>query len=400
MSRSRYNNRREKLNILTIIQDIQSQINTVSATNQIQTSPNLSSAKKGKIVLTGGGTAGHVSPNIALIPDLVASGWEIVYIGSKNGIEKQLVTETGLRYYGISSGKLRRYFDWQNFIDPFKVIKGIFDAYFAIAKIKPQVVFSKGGFVTVPVIFASWLQRIPVIIHESDFSSGLANRLSIPFARKVCVTFPETVQHLAKYAAKVKHTGLPIRPDILLGNSDRGRALCGFNYDLPVLFVVGGSTGSAKVNQAIRAVLDVLTQTYQVVHACGKGNLDVNLQGHPNYQQFEYLGSELADILAIADLVVSRSGANAVFEFLTLRKPNLLIPLSKLSSRGDQILNAKSFQARGYSAVLLEEDLTRESLLAAIADLDSRRDEYIQNMQQSEEANAIAKIVALIDEFK
>jgi UDP-N-acetylglucosamine--N-acetylmuramyl-(pentapeptide) pyrophosphoryl-undecaprenol N-acetylglucosamine transferase len=373
----------------------------VGANNQTKDQSNLPSdhqqlAKKPKIVLTGGGTAGHVSPNLALLSSLKADGWEVIYIGSNHGIEKQLVAEVGIPYHGISSGKLRRYFSWQNFIDPFKVIKGIFDAYFAIAKIKPQVVFSKGGFVTVPVIFASWLQRVPVIIHESDFSSGLANRLSIPFATKVCVTFPETAKHLAKYAPKVTHTGLPIRPDILQGNGERGRAFCGFNADDPVLFVVGGSTGSAKINQSIRAVLAELTQKYQVVHACGKGNLDINLNVNPRYQQFEYLGTELADILAIADLVVSRSGANAVFEFLTLRKPNLLIPLSKLSSRGDQILNAKSFQARGYSAVLMEEDLTSESLLKAIADLDQRRDEYIQNMHQSEDANAIAQIVKII----
>ena len=364
--------------------------------NSVQSKLN---ATKPKIVLTGGGTAGHVSPNIALLPSLEADGWEIVYIGSKNGIEKKLVAEVGLSYYGISSGKLRRYFSWENFIDPFKVIKGVFDAYFAIAKIKPQVVFSKGGFVTVPVILASWLHRVPMIIHESDFSSGLANRLSIPFANKVCVTFPETVKNLAKYAAKVIHTGLPIRPEILEGVASRGRELCGFTADLPVLFVVGGSTGSAKINQAIRTNLDKITTKYQVVHACGKGNLDDSLSGHPHYRQFEYLGKELADILAIADLVVSRSGANAVFEFLTLRKPNLLIPLSKASSRGDQILNAQSFAARGYSAVLLEENLTSESLLAAIADLDTRRDEFIQNMQQSQDTKAIAQIVSLIAGF-
>ncbi|NUN65773.1 undecaprenyldiphospho-muramoylpentapeptide beta-N-acetylglucosaminyltransferase [Pseudanabaena biceps] len=370
----------------------------MGATNQSKAKQNL--ANKPKIVLTGGGTAGHVSPNLALVADLEADGWDIVYIGSKQGIEQQLVTQAGIPYYGISSGKLRRYFSWQNFIDPFKVIKGIFDAYFAIAKVKPQVVFSKGGFVTVPVIFASWLQRIPVIIHESDFSSGLANRLSMPFANKICVTFPETQKHLAKYASRVIHTGLPIRPEILQGNLDRGREFCGFNADLPILFVVGGSTGSAKINQSIRSILDVLTQTYQVVHACGKGNLDTSLNGHPHYRQFEYLGIELADVLAIADLVVSRSGANAVFEFLTLRKPNLLIPLSKLSSRGDQILNAQSFQSRGYSVVLLEEDLTSQSLLNAIADLARRRDEYIQNMSQSEDAQAIAQIIAAIAEFK
>jgi len=376
----------------------------VGTTNQNDNQPNLQSPdlqslKKHKIVLTGGGTAGHVSPNLALIPALTADNWEIFYIGSSNGLEKQLVAEVGLPYYGISSGKLRRYFSWQNFIDPFKVIKGIFDAYGAIAKIKPQVVFSKGGFVTVPVILASWLQRIPVIIHESDFSSGLANRLSLPFATKVCVTFPETAKNLAKYGSKVQHTGLPIRPDIRNGKADRGRAFCGIYGDLPVLFVVGGSTGSAKINLAVRSILDILTQKYQVVHACGKGHLDPNLKDYPRYCQFEYLGMELADVLAMADLVVSRSGANAIFEFLTLRKPNLLIPLSKLSSRGDQILNAKSFQSRGYSAVLFEEDLTSESLLNEIADLDQRRDEYIQNMSQSKDNRAIAQIVDLIKSF-
>jgi UDP-N-acetylglucosamine--N-acetylmuramyl-(pentapeptide) pyrophosphoryl-undecaprenol N-acetylglucosamine transferase len=353
-----------------------------------------------KIVLTGGGTGGHVSPNLALIPELEADGWDVEYIGSNNGIEKQLVTEIGIPFYGISSGKLRRYFDWQNFIDPFKVIKGLFDAYMAIAQIKPKIVFSKGGFVTVPVIFASWLQRIPVVIHESDFTSGLANRLSIPFAAKICVTFPETAKQLSKYADKVKHTGLPIRPDILQGDAEKGRAFCGFDTETPVIFVVGGSTGSAKINQSVRSVLDKLTETYQVVHACGKGNLDENLKDYPRYKQFEYLGIELAHVLAIANIVVSRAGANAIFEFLTLRKPNLLIPLSKLSSRGDQILNAKSFQSRGYSAVLFEEDLNSASLLTSITDLDHRRDEYIQNMNQSEDANAIGQIVSLIKGFQ
>ena len=353
-----------------------------------------------KIVLTGGGTGGHVSPNIALIPALELDAWEVEYIGSENGIEKKLIADVGIPYHGISSGKLRRYFDWQNFIDPFKVIKGIFDAYGAIAKIKPQAVFSKGGFVSVPVIFASWLQRIPVIIHESDFSPGLANKLSIFFATKICVTFPETIQYLAKYSTKVHHTGLPIRADLQDGNPDFGRKFCGFNDDSPVLFVVGGSTGSAKINQAVRGILHELTQQFQVVHACGKGNLDPSLNTYPRYRQFEYLGTELADVLAIADVVVSRSGANAIFEFLTLRKPHLLIPLSKASSRGDQILNANSFNSRGYSAVLFEENLTHESLLTAIADLHDHRDDYIQNMNQSEDANAIGQIVSLLREFR
>jgi UDP-N-acetylglucosamine--N-acetylmuramyl-(pentapeptide) pyrophosphoryl-undecaprenol N-acetylglucosamine transferase len=353
-----------------------------------------------KIVLTGGGTAGHVSPNLALLPSLQKSVWEVEYIGSYDGIERQLVNDIGITYHGIASGKLRRYIDFQNFTDPLNVIKGIWEAFWLLRKIKPAVVFSKGGFVTVPVIVASWLNRIPVIIHESDLTPGLANKISMPFATKICVTFPESLA----YVPKAICTGLPIRQEILAGDAIAGMKLCSFDRSLPILLVIGGSTGAQRINQVVRACLDRLTPKFQIVHACGKGQSDRQLENHQNYQQFEYLGTELADILAMTDVVISRAGANAIFEFLALQKPNLLIPLSKAASRGDQILNARSFANMGYSAVLPEEDLTESSLVDAIDRLFNSRQDYIAKMRggthpagNRTSEDSIAQIVQLIE---
>lgn len=347
-----------------------------------------------KIVLTGGGTAGHVTPNIALIPKLKSLGWQIEYIGSRDGIEQRLIEELNISFHGISSGKLRRYFDIQNFIDPFKIIKGILEAYFLLGKIKPNIIFSKGGFVTVPVIFGAWLHRIPIIIHESDITPGLANKISIPFATKICVTFPET----QKYLPNGIFTGLPIRAEILEGNLERGRKFCEFNQDLPILLVTGGSSGSEIINSAVRKILKELTTKFQVIHGCGKGNIDPNFANYPNYKQVEYLGVELADVLAIADLVISRAGANSIFEFLALKKPHLLIPLSRAASRGDQILNAESFAQMGYSSVLSEEDLNSDRLLIAINNLFDRRQQYIDAMKGGEIGDIISKITQLIEQ--
>jgi UDP-N-acetylglucosamine--N-acetylmuramyl-(pentapeptide) pyrophosphoryl-undecaprenol N-acetylglucosamine transferase len=346
-----------------------------------------------KIILTGGGTAGHVTPNIALIPSLKSLGWQVEYIGSRDGIEQRLIKEQDISFYGISSGKLRRYFDIQNFTDPFKIIKGVFEAYFLLRRIKPNIIFSKGGFVTVPVILGAWLNRIPIIIHESDLTPGLANKISIPFATKICVTFPETL----KYIPTATFTGLPIRVEILNGDRDRGRKFCEFDRDLPVLLIIGGSSGSEKINLAVRQILDRLITKFQVIHVCGKGNIDSSAN-YPNYKQVEYLGIELADILEISDVVISRSGANSIFEFLALKKPHLLIPLSKAASRGDQILNARSFAQLGYSAVLLEENLTSDNLWAAVNDLFDRRQNYIEAMTGSEIGDIIGKITQLIEQ--
>ena len=348
-----------------------------------------------RIILTGGGTAGHVTPNIALIPKLRELGYDIQYIGSYNGIEKELIEPFGIPYHGISSGKLRRYFSLQNFTDPFRVIKGFGEARKLIKGLKPDVIFSKGGFVSVPVVLAGKRCKVPVIIHESDMTPGLANKLAIPSAVKVCCNFPETLDALPE--GKAVLTGSPIRQELLTGDKDAARKMCGFTDEKPVILVIGGSLGSVAVNDAVRSVLPELLQSFQVVHLCGKGKVDESLKGLQGYAQFEYIKDELKDLFALTDLVISRAGANAICELLALHKPNLLIPLSANASRGDQILNARSFERQGYSVVLEEEELNHDVLLDAIMNLYQNRETYIQTMKNSPQQNSIDTIIDLIE---
>lgn len=351
-----------------------------------------------RIVLTGGGTAGHVTPNIALMPRLRELGYDIQYIGSYDGIEKKLIEEMKLPYYGISSGKLRRYFDLKNFTDPVRVIKGYSQARTILKQLKPDVVFSKGGFVAVPVVLAASRLHIPVIIHESDMTPGLANKLAIPFATKICCNFPETLSHLPKEKAVL--TGSPIRQELKSGSRVSAYNFCGFHTNKPVLMVMGGSLGAANVNTAIRRILPELLKTFQVVHLCGKGKLDSSLENTTGYVQFEYIEKELADLFALADIVVSRAGANAICELLELRKPALLIPLGSNASRGDQILNAESFKKQGFCEVLTEEILSDQELLDTILRLYHSRASYIQAMEKSAQSSAIEKITALAEEVR
>ncbi|MBR2410046.1 MAG: undecaprenyldiphospho-muramoylpentapeptide beta-N-acetylglucosaminyltransferase [Lachnospiraceae bacterium] len=346
------------------------------------------------IVFTGGGTAGHVTPNIALFPAVKEAGYEISYIGSYEGIEKELITGQGVTYYGISSGKLRRYFDPKNFSDPFKVIKGYVQAKKLLKKLNPNIVFSKGGFVSVPVVMAAKSCKIPCIIHESDITPGLANRLAIPSATKVCANFPETLNYLP--AEKAVLTGSPIRKELFSGNKLKGLDLCGFTANKPVLLVIGGSTGAAAVNAAIRDLLPTLLQQFQVVHLCGKGKTDAAYDGRDGYIQFEYIDKELKDLFAAADVIVSRAGANAICELLALKKPNILIPLSAAASRGDQILNAESFERQGFSYVLKEEDVTNETLLSAVKEVFEHREKYVAAMNESNLNQAIETITEMI----
>ena len=349
-----------------------------------------------KILMTGGGTAGHVTPNIALFPALRKAGYEISYIGSYEGIEKRLIEEQNIPYYGISSGKLRRYFDPKNFSDPFKVVKGLGQSIGLLKKLKPDIVFSKGGFVSVPVVLAARLCKIPAIIHESDITPGLANKLAIPGATKVCCNFPETLKYLP--AEKALYTGSPIRQELLSGNVDAALRFCKLSEkNKPVLLIIGGSTGSMVINNAIREALPRLLENYIIIHLCGKNNLDTSLNDTEGYLQFEYIGKELADLFALSDFVISRAGANAICELLALRKPNILIPLSAAASRGDQILNANSFKASGYSYVLEEETLTTTSLLDAIAHVWDKKDTYIKAMSNSQIKDSIQTIVELIE---
>lgn len=351
-----------------------------------------------RIVLTGGGTAGHVTPNMALIEKLKEDGYDISYIGSYNGIEKGLIEGMGIPYYGISTGKLRRYFDVKNFTDPFRVLKGMGEAKQLIKKLKPDVVFSKGGFVAVPVVFAAHAKNIPTIIHESDMTPGLANRLCIPKADKVCCNFAETMQFLPE--GKAVHTGTPLRKELFTGDKERGLKFAGFDGVKPVILIVGGSTGSQVLNEAIRDLLPTLLKNFDVIHLCGKGKCDTSYNNTPGYRQYEYISAELKDLFAASDLIISRAGANAVCELLALMKPNILIPLSAAASRGDQILNAESFERNGYSIVIQEEQLTNETLLEAVNIVYNNKDKFIASMMTAKQADATGLICDLIKQIQ
>ena len=349
------------------------------------------------IVLTGGGTAGHVTPNIALIPLLREKGYEISYIGSYEGIERKLIEEMDIPYYAISTGKLRRYRSLKNLSDPFRVVKGISEAHSLMKKLKPDIVFSKGGFVSVPVVLAAKRCKIPAILHESDMTPGLANKICIPSAVKICCNFPETLESLP--ADKAVVTGTPIRKELSEGDPEAAKAFCGFHADKPVIMIIGGSLGASPVNAAVRQVLPQLLKDFQIVHLCGHGKLDESLEGTEGYAQFEYIKKELADLFALADIIISRAGANSICEISSLAKPNLLIPLSANASRGDQILNARSFEKQGYSMVLEEENLNDETLIAAIHTLYDDRQKYIDAMRSSGHTDSSSLIIHLIEEY-
>ena len=348
-----------------------------------------------KIVLTGGGTAGHVTPNIALLPGLQELGYEVHYIGSYEGIESRLIADFDIPYYGISTGKFRRYLDPKNFSDPFRVIKGYTEARRILKELKPDIDFSKGGYGSGPVVRAAASLKIPCIIHESDMTPGLANKLCIPVARKVCCNFPETMQYLPKDKAVL--TGSPIREELSKGNKIAALDLCGFDANIPVIMVIGGSLGAANVNKAVRDALPELLKDFQVVHICGKDKIDNMLLTTRGYKQFEYVKAELKDIFAMADVVISRAGANAICELLALQKPNLLIPLMA-GSRGDQILNAKSFESQGYSKVLMEDDITTQLLVDSVHELYFNKKIFIDAMSNSHQKNSIKSILNLIEQ--
>lgn len=349
-----------------------------------------------KIVLTGGGTAGHVTPNIALIPRLREHDYEIYYIGSYEGIEKRLIADFDIPYHGIATGKFRRYLDPKNFTDPFRVLKGYSEAKKYLREIKPDVVFSKGGFVSVPVVRAAASLDIPCIIHESDMTPGLANKLCIPVAKKVCCNFPETIQMLPE--GKAVLTGSPIREELARGNKIAAYDLCKFSSNKPVVMVVGGSLGAETINKTVRDSLPRLLKDFQVVHICGKDKVDNLMLNIEGYKQFEYVKNELKDIFAMTDVVISRAGANSICELLALKKPNLLIPLSAHSSRGDQILNAKSFESQGFSLVIDDDYLTESLLVEKVHELYFTRQTYIDAMGRSSQLNSIRTIMELIEE--
>lgn len=348
----------------------------------------------GKLVFTGGGTAGHVTPNLALLPPLREMGTGLLYIGSKNGMEKALAEGAGIPYEGISTGKLRRYLSLENLKDPFRTLKGIGEARRILKRFRPDVVFSKGGFVSVPVVLAAWTLKIPVILHESDLTPGLANKISLPFAKKILVNFEEALRHLPK---KAYVTGTPIREELFQGDAEKGRSFLSLKADdRKLLLIMGGSSGSEVLNGLIRKALPSLLPSYQIVHLTGKGRRSEEAAAEfedRGYRQVEYLHGELKDVLKAADAVISRSGANAIMELLSLHKPMLLIPLSKKASRGDQILNARAFEKKGFALVREEEELSEEAFLSAVSELDEKRESLTEAMKASPLSNGREEVM-------
>ena len=351
-----------------------------------------------KIVLTGGGTLGHVTPHLALIPHLQEAGYEIHYIGTEKGMEAPKIQAIpGVTYHAVQTGKLRRYFSWQNFTDPFRVIVGAFQSARLMGKIRPDVCFSKGGFVAVPVVFGAWLHRIPVLCHESDLTPGLANKLCKPFAKKIATTFPECAEALG---SKAEMTGTPLRPELFHGSRAKGLSLLGFSGTKPILLMMGGSSGAQAVNKALREALPKLLKDFDVAHICGKGNLDSSLEDTQGYAQMELLDAELPDVLACADLVLSRAGSNALMEFQALGRPMLLVPYPKGASRGDQILNAQSLEKRGLCRVLLQENMTAETLTEALMQTWRDREALMEAVRNAPPADGTKRVLELIEEVQ
>lgn len=347
-----------------------------------------------KILLTGGGTAGHATPNIALLPTLKKDGHEVIYIGTKSGIERELVEKTNTKYYPISAGKLRRYLSFKNATDVFRIIKGYFDALNIIKKEKPDLVFSKGGFVTVPVVYAAHSKNVPIIIHESDMTPGLANKLCLKKADRVCVSFESTIKNIPGKECVL--TGLPVRNELFNGNKDRALNFLGFDYTKPILLVIGGSLGAQAINIAVDESIDKLLEIFNVIHIRGKGKLNEELNSKYGYKQFEYVAEELSDLMTAADIVLSRAGANVIFELLALQKPMLLVPLPLESSRGDQILNADYFENNNFARILEQSSITGEKLVSALSLLLKESDSIKQSMKNSTIKNGTNNVISVI----
>ncbi|MEG1678320.1 MAG: undecaprenyldiphospho-muramoylpentapeptide beta-N-acetylglucosaminyltransferase [Clostridia bacterium] len=349
-----------------------------------------------KIVLTGGGTAGHVTPHLSLIPKLREAGYEIHYIGTENGIEREMIGKfPEITYHAVKSGKLRRYFSIQNFTDPFRVIQGAFQSIGLMRSIKPNVCFSKGGFVSVPVVIGAWLCHVPTVCHESDLTPGLANRICARFAWRVAATFPECAKALG---TKGVLTGTPLRPGLLCGSRAAGLALCGFDGQKPVLLMTGGSMGAQSVNSCLRKALPELLPHMDVLHLCGKGNREESLQNLEGYCQKEFLSSEMPDALAMADIVLSRAGSNTLSELVAVHKPMLLVPYPLGASRGDQIENAKSYERQGLAQVLLQEEMTQQSLTAGLLKLLSQKDALKQALEDYPMQDGTEAVLKLIED--
>ncbi|MBN1617608.1 MAG: undecaprenyldiphospho-muramoylpentapeptide beta-N-acetylglucosaminyltransferase [Spirochaetales bacterium] len=328
------------------------------------------------IVFTGGGTGGHIFPGLAVIEQLDRREHQIRWIGSSSGIDRSLVESADISFYGIPSGKLRRYASLKNFFDLFKIVAGFFCSLVLLIRFRPDVLFSKGGFVSVPPCFASRLLGIPVITHECDFSPGLATRLNARIASKILVSYPETARFFSETTrARITVTGNPVRSAFYSGDPDAGRAFLSFtDNSLPIIFFQGGSLGAVQINDLVFESLPLLLPTCNIVHQTGQSTVS----GAPpctdplvaqRYRPFPFIRGEMADVLAASYIVVSRSGANTIWECAAAGKPMILVPLEKGSSRGDQVENASYFQERGAACVLSGDQATAAQLVTLIHSL-------------------------------
>ncbi|MDE0064554.1 MAG: UDP-N-acetylglucosamine--N-acetylmuramyl-(pentapeptide) pyrophosphoryl-undecaprenol N-acetylglucosamine transferase [Gammaproteobacteria bacterium] len=345
-------------------------------------------------VFTGGGTAGHVLPAVPVMRALQRRGVEVVFIGGADGLERRYLEGLDdVRFFGIASGKLRRYWSWRNLTDVARVLRGVWQSLRLIGRIRPSVVFSKGGHLSFPVVLAARMRGIPIVAHESDFSPGLANRLAMPFLDALCTSFP--MRRPGSLRGELVHTGSPVRPELLAGSAARGRKLVQAPAGRPVVLVTGGSLGADALNEVVVEAAPELVRECCLVHVCGPGK---RTGPHlPGYRQYEFVGPDWGDMLAAADLVVSRAGSNTLFELLSLGKPNLLIPLPARASRGDQIQNADYAAEAGYSRVIQQEQLDASTLVNAVLGMLSEKDAWAARLARFEALPAVDLMVALIE---
>ncbi len=336
-----------------------------------------------KIIFTGGGSAGHITLNLALIPWFIERKWDVVYVGSKGGMEEELLKQfPSVRYKSVLTGKLRRYFSLKNVADMVKIPLGCLQACAIIHQEKPDIIFSKGGFVSFPVVVGGFVNRKKIFMHESDITPGLANKLSLPFVNTFFTTFPETVNSV-KQKNKVSCVGPVLSDRLFNGDAVAGAKFAGLENGKKTIMVIGGSLGAKSLNNAVAQNLLELLKNYQVIHIAGKSGYNPELKGK-GYAQFEYVDKELKDLLALADIVISRAGSNSIFELASLCKPMVLVPLPNTSSRGEQTLNAQSFVKKGYAEIIKDEDIAKPDILfPMLKKIYAEKEKYIAEMQQN-----------------
>ena len=336
-----------------------------------------------KIIFTGGGSAGHVTLNLALIPWFIENKWEIDYIGSKGGMEQELVAKfPTVKYHGIMTGKLRRYFSLQNFIDAIKIPIGCLQATYLIHKLNPDIIFSKGGFVSFPVVIGGFINRKKIFMHESDLTPGLANKLSLPFVNTFFTTFPETIKSV-KQKNKVECVGPVLSNRLFNGKKEEGAKFSKLDLNKPTIMVIGGSLGAKSLNDAVKNNFEEILKKYQLIHIAGKNGFNSELNAN-GYVQYEYIDKELKDLIALSDVVISRAGSNSIFELASLNKPMILVPLPNTASRGEQSLNAKNFANKGYAEIIKDEDISNPDILfPTLEKVFKNKDIYTQKMKNN-----------------